>query len=108
MPRILANYTIKTQWEPAPNGDGLLFLLTLEEIPGCMAQGRSYREARRQLQRIFPKFLEAMRARGIEPPAPREGTVRVADLLIGIDNNLRIPLRPGLRSDRVVREYEFV
>ena len=69
-------YHVRVHW-PTPRPDGnQWWLVTFEELPGCMVQGRSMSEAEARLWRILPGYLKEMRKNGqpapkaLETPAP--------------------------------------
>ena len=70
--RRLPSYHVRVYW-PAPRPDGSQWwLVTFEELPGCMVQGRSMSEAEARLWRILPGYLREMRKNGQHAPKPLE------------------------------------
>lgn len=72
--RSLPPYHIRLYW-PASRADGRAdgnewWLVTFEELPGCMVQGRSMSEAEARLWRILPGYLKEIRRRGQPVPRP--------------------------------------
>ena len=47
------------------------FVTEVPELPGCMADGRTYREALRAVERVAREWIETARELGREVPEPR-------------------------------------
>jgi len=47
------------------------FVAEVPELPGCMADGRTYREALRAVERVAREWIETARELGREVPEPR-------------------------------------
>lgn len=72
MPKSLPAYHVRLHWpDSRPDDDGW-WLVTFEELPGCMVQGRSMSEAEARLWRILPGYLKEMRRAGQPVPKPLE------------------------------------
>jgi len=72
MSRSLPSYHIRLYWpESRPDGSEW-WLVTFEELPGCMVQGRSMSEAEARLWRILPGYLKEIRRSGQPVPEPLE------------------------------------
>ncbi len=72
MSRSLPPYHIHLYWpESRPDGSEW-WLVTFEELPGCMVQGRSMSDAEARLWRILPGYLKEMRRSGQQVPEPLE------------------------------------
>jgi predicted RNase H-like HicB family nuclease len=70
--RSLPRYHVRLYW-PASRPDGNeWWLVTFEELPGCMVQGRSLSEAEARLWRILPGYMKEMRRNGQPVPKPLE------------------------------------
>lgn len=50
--------------------DGLVYLATNPELPGCMSHGDTPEEAIRRLAEARELYLSTMLERGLEPPLP--------------------------------------
>ena len=51
--------------------DDQSFLAEVPELPGCMADGASYREALENVQTIIDEWIETAKELGREIPAPK-------------------------------------
>jgi predicted RNase H-like HicB family nuclease len=70
--RSLPPFHVRLYWpESRPDGTEW-WLVTFEELPGCMVQGRSMSEAEARLWRILPGYLKEMRRNGQQVPKPLE------------------------------------
>jgi len=47
------------------------FVAEVPELPGCMADGRTYREALRAVERVAREWIETARELGREVPEPK-------------------------------------
>jgi predicted RNase H-like HicB family nuclease len=61
------NYEIIIYWSNNDNS----FLAEVTELPGCMADGRSYEEALKNIQVIIKEWLETAESLGRSIPKPR-------------------------------------
>jgi predicted RNase H-like HicB family nuclease len=69
--RSLPRYHVRLYW-PQSRPDNEWWLVTFEELPGCMVQGRSLSEAEARLWRILPGYMKEMRRNGQSVPKPLE------------------------------------
>ena len=75
MSRTLPPYHVRLYWpESRPDGNES-WLVTFEELPGCMVQGRSMSDAEARLWRILPGYLKEIRRAGQQIPPPLETPV---------------------------------
>ena len=47
------------------------FIAEVPELPGCMADGRTYREALRAVERVAKEWIDVARQLGREIPKPK-------------------------------------
>lgn len=101
MSRSLPPYHIHFYWpESRPDG-GEWWLVTFEELPGCMVQGRSMSEAEARLWRILPGYLKEIRRSGqpipqpLETPAPSIEGISVVMVPGGVQGR---PSDPGVTA----------
>ena len=101
MSRSLPPYHIRLYWpESRPDGSEW-WLVTFEELPGCMVQGRSMSEAEARLWRILPGYLKEIRRSGqpvpdpLEDPAPSIEGISVVMVPGGVQGR---PTDPGMTA----------
>jgi len=51
--------------------DDEVFVAEVPELPGCMADGRTYREALRAVERVAKEWIAVARELGREIPEPK-------------------------------------
>ena len=51
--------------------DDQSFIVEVPELPGCMADGKSYQEAVANVEVVVQEWLDTARAEGRDIPAPR-------------------------------------
>ena len=64
---MAAKYEIIIYWSAEDNA----YIAEVPELPGCMADGSSYREAVANAERIIEEWLETARELGRAIPEPR-------------------------------------
>lgn len=64
---MAAKYEIIIYWSAEDNA----YIAEVPELPGCMADGSSYREALANAERIIEEWLETARELGRAIPEPR-------------------------------------
>ncbi|HET9707730.1 MAG TPA: type II toxin-antitoxin system HicB family antitoxin [Gemmatimonadales bacterium] len=101
MGRSLPQYHIRLYWpESRPDGSAW-WLVTFEELPGCMVQGQSMSEAEARLWRILPGYLKEIRRAGqpvpkpLETPAPSIEGISVVMVPGGVQGR---PFDPGMTA----------
>jgi predicted RNase H-like HicB family nuclease len=101
MSKSLPPYHIRLHWpESRPDGSEW-WLVTFEELPGCMVQGRSMSEAEARLWRILPGYLKEIRRSGqpvpkpLETPAPSIEGISVEMVPGGVQGR---PADPGMTA----------
>ena len=47
------------------------YIVEIPELPGCMADGKSYEEALKNAQRIISDWIETAQSLGREVPSPK-------------------------------------
>jgi predicted RNase H-like HicB family nuclease len=62
-----AHYSMLIEWEP----EGKVYVVTVPELPGCMAHGDTYEEAVQQAQEVIDLWLETMEELDWPIPPPR-------------------------------------
>ena len=72
MGRSLPPYHIRFSWPESGAEGNDWWLVSFEELPGCMVQGQSMSEAEARLWRILPGYLKEMRRNGQPVPKPLE------------------------------------
>jgi len=60
-------YELIIYWSGADNA----FLVEVPELPGCMADGRSYEEALANAQAVIAEWIETARSLGRQIPEPK-------------------------------------
>lgn len=70
--RALPRYHVRLYWPQSRPDGNEWWLVTFEELPGCMVQGRSLSEAETRLWRILPGYMKEMRRNGQSLPKPLE------------------------------------
>jgi len=63
-------YRIVIDWSPEDNA----FIAEAPELPGCMADGKSYQEARTNIEAVIEEWIETARELNRPIPKPRWGT----------------------------------
>jgi len=63
------NYIIVIEWSAEDNA----FIAEAPELPGCLADGKSYQEARDNIELAIEWWLEAAREENHPIPEPRWG-----------------------------------
>ena len=94
-------YHVRMFWpESRPEGNDW-WLVSFEELPGCMVQGKSMSEAEARLWRILPGYLREMRRnrqpipKPLETPAPSIEGVSVVMVPGGVQSR---PSDPGITA----------
>ena len=67
MIRHLTKYEVNLYWSEEDDA----FIAEVPELPGCMADGSSYREALRAVERIAKEWLATAKELGRPIPQPR-------------------------------------
>lgn len=70
--RSLPRFHVRLYWPQSRPDANEWWLVTFEELPGCMVQGRSLSEAEARLWRILPGYMKEMRRNGQSVPKPIE------------------------------------
>ena len=60
-------YEVIIYWSDDDNA----FVAEVPELPGCMADGRTYKEALRAVERIAREWIDTARELGREVPEPK-------------------------------------
>jgi predicted RNase H-like HicB family nuclease len=63
----MTKYEIIIYWSDIDNA----YIAEVPELPGCMADGKTYLEALQKTQSIISEWLETARSLGREIPVPR-------------------------------------
>ena len=63
----MSRYEIIIYWSEADNS----FLAEVPELPGCMADGKTYAEALQNAELIIAEWIETARSLGREIPIPQ-------------------------------------
>lgn len=94
-------YHVRMFWpESRPEGNDW-WLVSFEELPGCMVQGKSMSEAEARLWRILPGYLREMRRnrqpipKPLETPAPSIEGISVVMVPGGVQSR---PSDPGITA----------
>ena len=61
------HYSMLIEWDP----DGLIYVVTVPELPGCRTHGDTYEEAVKHGQEAIESWIDAARAWGNPIPKPR-------------------------------------
>ncbi len=69
----MSKYEIIIYWSDEDQS----FVVEVPELPGCMADGPTYREAVENAERVIEEWLETAKELGRETPVPR-GRLRYA------------------------------
>jgi predicted RNase H-like HicB family nuclease len=63
----MTKYEIIIYWSESDN----VYIAEVPELAGCMADGRSYAEAIRNVETVISEWIETARGLGREIPVPR-------------------------------------
>jgi predicted RNase H-like HicB family nuclease len=69
----MSKYELVVYW----SDEDQAFIVEVPELPGCMADGATYREAVANAERVIEEWLETAKELGREIPVPR-GRLRYA------------------------------
>jgi len=60
-------YEMIIYWSDEDNA----YIVEVPELPGCMADGRTYKEAVKNAQKVIEEWIETAKELGREIPAPK-------------------------------------
>ncbi|MFI5361146.1 MAG: type II toxin-antitoxin system HicB family antitoxin [Elusimicrobiota bacterium] len=69
---MTSTYNVNIRWSPADKS----FLAEVPELPGCMADGPTRREALSNVERVIREWIETAQAEGRPIPKPGIQTAR--------------------------------
>lgn len=81
------NYTILIEEDRTTDTDSPIFLLTIRELPGCMAQGVTIPLALKELQEVEVDFIESLLEDGLTVPDDSPPTQTVSSVSYNPDTD---------------------
>ncbi len=64
---MMYKYELIIYWSNEDNA----YVVEVPELPGCMADGRTYEEAVKNTQKVIEEWIETAREMGRDIPAPK-------------------------------------